>query len=486
MENEEIIVSKETKEEVKVFDFNDQFQAKIAKSILVDIKFAQQIYEVLDVEYFKPRWIKAIIGEHKSFFLKYGTFPSFDVLTQIISEKYLKNEKTKTLAPLIRTFLESNDEVDLNELKYVKEQALEFCRKAEMQKALISAVDMLAINNDQARYERIHKIITKATMSGSDNTMGLSPETERDIDARYNQQARSTIPTGIVELDDRKILNGGLGRGEIGFVVSPSGGGKSHFLTQFGAAAIKSGYNVMHFTFELKEPLVAIRYDSHLTNIPSLECPDKLNLVKQFWEDSNKNKSLGKLRIKFFPTGTPTVNTLRSYLEKLQSAEGFKPDLILVDYAGIMRSTERHESVRHELKYITEELRAFADEYHAALWTALQSNRDGVDADYLDIHNLAESFSQAFIADFILGWSRKLDEKASGVGTGRIIKNRAGFDGINLMMVMDTSRSKIESLVNIDQGIARALDPKTKREMTKDSMRDFVTGMRSPGSRTEL
>lgn len=482
MNNEETNLVEDTKsEEKKTFDFNDQFQTKIAKAILLDFKFAQQIYEVLEIDYFKPRWIRAIIGEHKDFFRKYGTFPSYDVLTQIITDKYLKNEKTRAIAPLIRSFLDNTEDVDFNELKFVKEQALEFCRKAEMQKSLISAVDMLASSNDSARYERIQKVITKATMAGSENTMGMSLESDKDIEARYNVQARMTVPTGIYELDEPKILNGGLGRGEIGFVVSPSGGGKSHWLTQFGAAALKAGKNVMHFTFELREALVAIRYDSNLTDIPSLECPRRIEDIKAFWNNSNSEGKMGKLRIKFYPTGTATVNTLRSYMEKLQSSEGFVPDLIIIDYAGIMRSTERHESIRHELKFITEELRALADEFNCPLWTALQSNRDGVDADYIDINNLAESFSQAFIADFILGWNRKLDEKASGVGTARIIKNRAGYDGINIMMAMDTSRSKIKALVQIDDGLSQNMSAKDKREYNKDSMREFVSGMRAPG-----
>lgn len=482
---QELELQEETKESVKTFDFNDQFQTKVAKAILIDFKFAQQIYEVLEIDYFKPRWIRAIIGEHKTFLQKYGTFPSFEVLTQIITEKYLRNEKTKALAPLIRSFLEDSNEVDYNELKYVKEQTLEFCRRAEMQKSLFSAVDLLAGSNDPARYERIHKLVTKATMAGSENTMGMSLETDKGIEARYSLQARATVPTGIPDLDTATILNGGLGKGELGFVVSPSGGGKSHWLTQFGASAIRAGHDVVHFTFELSEALVAIRYDSNLTNIASLECPKRLPEIKQFWEEANSKNEFGKLRIKSYPTGTATVNTLRSYIEKLQSSEGFKVGLIIIDYAGIMRSTERHESVRHELKFITEELRAFADEFQCPVWTALQSNRDGVDADYIDINNLAESFSQAFIADFILGWNRKLDEKASGVGTARIIKNRAGYDGINITMAMDTSRSKIEALTQMEQASIQKLNPKAQREASKDGIRDFISGVRYPG-RTQM
>ena len=472
-------LSEDTDDEVqtKAFDFSDEFQKKIATAIIVDQKFASQIYEVLEIDYFKPRWIKAILGEHKNFFLKYGTFPSNDSLSHLVAERYFTNDKTKNLAPYLKAFLVDCNNADFKELKYIKEETLEFCRKAAMQKGLLAAVDLLGASNDTKRYERIQNIITKVTMAGSDTTLGLA--LEKDVEARYTEQARKTVPTGVPEFDDVKILNGGLGAGEIGIVISPSGGGKSHWLTQFGAAAMLAGKNVAHFTFELRESLIATRYDSNLTDIPSLECVNKIPDITEFYR---ARPELGKLRIKYYPTGTATVNTLRSYLEKLQSTEGFRPDLILVDYAGIMRSTERHESLRHELKFITEELRAFADEFNCPLWTALQSNRDGVDADFLEINNAAESFAQVFIADFIMGWSRKMEDKVSGIGIARVMKNRAGYDGVNFNMALDTSRSKVSSLQLI--GEAPAYPPKfnPQREEKRDNIRNYVTALNSGGA----
>lgn len=466
---------KEHENEKLHFDFTDDFQKKIAKAILTDRKFAQQIYEVLVIDYFKIKWVKAIIGCDKEFYLKYGAFPEHDVLTQIITDKYLKNEKTRAIAPFLISFLQDAHIVDTNEMKYVKERALEFCRREKMKAAFIECADILGKNGDSARYEAIQNKITKATMAGSETTKGMS--LEDDIELRYVSQKRLAIPTGIPELDSREILNGGLGRSEIGFVVAPSGVGKTHYLIQFGAAALLDKKNVAHFTFELKESVTAIRYDSNLTDIRSIDCPENIEKIKAFYKDNKEE--LGRLRIKFYPTGTATVNTIRSYLEKLKSTEGFVPDLIIVDYAGIMRSTQASESVRHELKYVTEELRALGDEYNAAVWSALQSNRDGVDADFLDLNNLAESFSQAFIADVILGWSRKPEEKATGIGCLRVIKNRAGQDGINYHMALDTSKSKVKALNNVANGVSQAVSPKMAKEVKKDGMKGFIDALRT-------
>ena len=56
--------------------------------------------------------------------------------------------------------------------------------------------------------------------------------------------------------------------------------------------------------------------------------------------------------------------------------KGFKPGLIIIDYADIMRSTRQYDSLRHELKLIYEELRNLAMELGIPVWTASQANRE--------------------------------------------------------------------------------------------------------------
>ena len=59
--------------------------------------------------------------------------------------------------------------------------------------------------------------------------------------------------------------------------------------------------------------------------------------------------------IKEYPTGTASVTTIRNHIEKL-ALRNFKPSLILIDYADIMRSTRQYDSLRHELKLIYDEM----------------------------------------------------------------------------------------------------------------------------------
>lgn len=415
------------------------FQEKILQALLVDRQWASQINEVIDVDYFDYAHLKLLAKNYLGYYKKYKEFPSFDLMTSIVKDDY-KNEKDAIVKDQILEFLKKvRRNEDLGDLGFVKEKTLDFCRKQSLKQALHDSVDL--IHTD--KYETIADVLKKALSKGVAHSPGL--DIASDIDARYSQTYRRTIPTGIPELDNRKILNGGSGAGELNVVIAPTGVGKSHVLVHIGAQAILRGKNVIHYTFELRERQVGIRYDSHLCGIDSLDCFDHRQEIKDFYE---KNAgTLGRLRIKEYPTGTATVNTIRAHIEKL-SHEGIKPDMVIIDYAGIMRSTERYDLPRMELKKIYEELRDFAMELDVPVWTACQSNKEGSDSDIVGLTNMSEAYGQAHICDFVIGVARKEAQKATGYGNMFIAKNRAGVDGVMYKIHLDCARSQLRVLTD--------------------------------------
>jgi replicative DNA helicase len=430
----------------KQFSFDKSFQEKIMQAMLIDQKWAVQFTEVLDVDYFQFAYLKLISNDYISYYQKYKEFPSRELLVTILRED-LKNNVDSLLKDQIKEFffrIESNK--DLSDLPYVKEKALDFCKRAKLQQALMQSIDF--INTEE--YDKVIDVVKKALSAGSEHNVGI--ELLEDIDARYSETYRKTIPTGIPELDSRKILNGGLGTGELGFVVANSGVGKSHILVHFGAAAIKAKKNVVYYSFELNERMIGIRFDSHLVGINSLDCFDRKDQIKHYY--NNHKEDLGKLVIKYYPTGQASCQSLRSHLEKL-SMKGFIPDLILVDYAGIMRSADKNDLLRLELKKVAEELREFADEVQCAVWSACQANKEGATADFIDMTNIAESYGVAHVADFVMGLSRQSAQKSTGFGNIFVAKNRAGVDGIKYHVHLDTSQSRLKVLT--DQEASEAI-----------------------------
>jgi replicative DNA helicase len=424
----------------KVFTFDRVFQEKIVQAMLVDRLWAGQFAEVLNIDFFQFAYLKLVASKYLDYYEKYREFPSMELLLNILVED-LSHNKDTVLRDQIKAFLhrvESNQ--DLGDLSYVKDKSLEFCRKAGLHKAFEESVELL----DTEKYEHIVDIIKKAISAGNVNTPGLN--LFNDIDARYSETYRRTIGTGIPILDDRKILNGGLGGGELGVVIAPTGVGKTHVLVHLGAAALRQGKNVLHYSYEISERATCIRYDSNMLQIDSIECYEHKEDIRKFYEENKEN--LGQLRVKYYPTGTATVNTLRSHMDKLAMTENFRPDMIIIDYAGIMRSTEKYELLRQELKRVFEDLRTFANECDVPVWTAVQSNKDGADKEYVDLTNMAESYGQAHVADFVLGLNRRSANKSTGYGNIFVAKNRNGIDGLQYYVHLDTARSTLRVLTD--------------------------------------
>lgn len=243
----------------------------------------------------------------------------------------------------------------------------------------------------------------------------------------------------------------------------------SHWLTMIGANALREGKNVLHYTFELSETAIGIRYDSNLCDMDSNEVMDRKDEVKKYYEENR----LGRLYIKEYPTNTASIFTLRSHVERLD-LKGFKPDLIIIDYADIMRSTRQFDSLRHELKLVYEELRGLAMELQVPIWTASQSNKEGANSEVIDMTNMSEAYGKAMICDVIVSVSRRPHEKANGWGRLYIAKNRAGRDGLVYPVRMDTARSKFEIMGDADSPAAvAASDEDAQKQALREKWKEL-------------
>lgn len=369
---------------------------------------------------------------------KYNQRPVATSLFKEIVSKELKDDELflNNCMSIVEEMENLKEEEYLN---YVRHNFLEYIRY----KNTMNCLQKSSILAKSGQYRRVESVIKDALKKiNLDYSPGMV--LQDSIENRYNNQSRRTISTGLPEIDHRTILNGGAGAGELCVIIAATGVGKSHVLVHMGAEALKQGKNVLHYTFELREKVVAIRYDSNLVGIDYSDCFEQKELIKRYYE-VNKHR-LGKLYIKEYPTGTATVGMLKSHIEKLKQINNFVPDMVIVDYAGIMRSSEKFDLIRLELKRIFEELRELAMELDIPIWTASQSNREGAKNDVVALTNIAEAYAQAHVCDFVMSLSRKETEKESGIGTLFIAKNRAGKDGITFKVKLDTAQSRLKIL----------------------------------------
>lgn len=599
--------------------YGKPFQEKIFQCLITDKDWASQMYEVMQPSFFDVNYLEYLAERFFAYYDKYKCFPTLGLLVTIIKED-LNERNDIILRDQIINFLHRiKANPHLTDLAYVKDKTLDFCKKQAFKQALEESVDLIQTE----KFDAVLTIMRKAVAVGMPSTVGH--DFFEDAEARFIKINRLACPTGIPQLDAKDILNGGLGRGEIGVVVANTGVGKcvtgdtsitvrymevcidgsrykpwelvrtsqgfvnainvgegsisyadrieiitirdlfeklgfddspeaskhcpwplevlsyddfyriealrttellptvtvelsngqqltgapnhrvmsmtqgtwrfmselvegeqllsslhnpenpkvvsisaskaevvmydlqvhtchsfltngilshnSHWLVAMGANAMRNGKNVLHYTFELTEHAVGLRYDSNLCSVNSSDVQDH----KQEILDKYAGMDLGRLIIKEYPTGAASVVTIRNHVEKLL-LKGFVPSVIIIDYADIMKSTRSYDSLRHELKLIYEELRNLAMDLNIPIWTASQANRDSANAEVVGLENMSEAYGKAMVADVVVSLSRKANEKAHGTGRLFVAKNRAGKDGLVYAVNIDTSMSSFKIL----------------------------------------
>ena len=436
----------------KLSDYGWGFQVKVLAAMFTDRLFLQQISDIIRAEYFESdanSWLLDIILTH---FREYKTPPSKDVLKVKITEienDILKATVLEQLKDVFR-YMESDD------LTFVKDEILKFCKNQEIKQAIMDSVSLLKHGN----FDEIKSKIDSAMKAGADTNIGLEYVT--DVAARYNEAARHTITTGWDVIDD--LMDGGLAPGELGVVMAPAGIGKSWLLINIGANAVKDGKTVIHYTLELNENYVGQRYDSVFTGITAQN-------LKNYREDiESKMLTLkGDLIVKYFPTKSVGVMGLKAHIEKTIML-GKKPDLVIVDYGDLLKvniKKDKHEA----LEDLYEELRGMAGEYEIPVWTASQAGRSALEDDIIEADKIASSYGKVMVADFLMSLSRKVEDKMSGTGRGHVIKNRFGPDGITLPCKINTNNGQFQFFEpQTQQGKQTTQIMKTGENMVKKNL----------------
>lgn len=236
--------------------------------------------------------------------------------------------------------------------------------------------------------------------------------------------------------------------------------GKSMMLVNIAANALSVGYNVIYYTLELAEHKIGLRFDANFSEIGQSEVVFHKESVREIVG----KKCKGKLYIKSYPPRVATTNVFKSHIRQLNNQKGFKPDLIIIDYADIMGEVMTNvrrggESAYESQGSVYEQIRAFSAEVGCPVWTASQATRAAASERILNAEHIAESFRKMHTADVAIGLSRTPEDKVDGTGRITLIKNRLGQDGMVFPITLDTSTTKasvfqamssemVESLLN--------------------------------------
>ena len=410
-----------------ISEFGYSFQVKFIVCLITDKLFLEQIVDILDEKYITNDGFKWIVKEIREYYNEYKT-----TITMEVFKIKIKEIESDLLQVNVKDSLkEIFKSMEADDLEYIKDKSLDFHKTQVLKDAVIQSAQILEVDGNT---DEIKALIDSAMQAGVERNLGHDYLV--DIEERYSETARVTSPTPWDIMNE--LMQGGLGAGELGVVVAPAGIGKSWVLSAMGAYALSQGLNVVHYTLELNEAYVGLRYDSIFSGVESQ------NLKYHKEEVMEKLFNLkGNLTIKYYPTKACTVNTLSAHLKKVTTF-GNKVDMVLVDYADIMRDVGKAQEMRHALGNIYEDLRGMAGELQIPIWTASQANRSALDEDVIEASKVAESYAKVMTADFVMSLSRKIEDKIGNTGRFHVIKNRFGPDGLTYPAKINTNIGKIE------------------------------------------
>ncbi len=417
--------------------FGKHFQENLVQIMFEDRVFCDQVGEVFKIEFLEQKYLQQFVDKLFNYKDKYQTHPSSQAIATILRTEL--DENNQVLSKQVRDFfarIQANPSVQDEE--YVKHTSLDFCRKQKLKEALMKSANLL----QNASFDEISVLINDALKLGSDNSYGY--DYKLDFEKRFVLKLRNPVTTGWDLID--KISKGGLGQGELGVVIAPTGAGKSMALVHLGTQGLLDGLTVVHFTLELGDTVVASRYDSCMTGI---HLKDLYHRKEDIYSEVKKVK--GNVIVKEYPTKSASVTTLRNHLSKLQN-RGVKIGMIIVDYADLLKPTGNYKEKRIELESIYENLRGLSQEFKCPIWTASQTNRGGLNAEVVTMESISEAFNKCFVADFICSISRTIKDKNSNQARMFIAKNRNGPDGLIFSMHMDTSCVKLQVIDKTDVG----------------------------------
>ena len=441
--------------------FGKTFQESLCRLILLDRPFADQIGEVLDFNFFELKYLQVFCKKVYDYKERYKTHPTTDIMLTVLRTE-LDDENEAIQGQVRNYFARALAKNEAESESYIKDVSLDFCRKQKLKEAILKSIKLIKSSS----FDEVKSEIDAALKLGSDNNFGH--DYIRDFELRYVPRHRFPVSTGWKKIDD--MSEGGLGKGELGVVIAPTGAGKSMALVHLGAEALKQGKTVVHYTLELQDKVVANRYDSCLTGIPIRSLVQHKDEILEKIQDIE-----GSLVVKEYPTKTASTNTIRMHLERLRN-RGINVGTIIVDYGDLLRPTRQRKEKRTELESIYEELRALAQQFECPLWTASQTNRSGLNAEVITMESISEAFNKCFVADFIFSISRTVEDKNTNMGRIYIAKNRNGPDGLVFPLFMDTSVVEIKVLQQTEE-IQQAAYGSTKG--TLEDLRERYKNFRS-------
>lgn len=408
------------------------FENVIIKFLFTNFEIRDKIFPFLSPKIFDNKSNIDIIKKYIQYYQKFGTFPT-------ISEMKLEIDNDDVFNHLI-----SIKDLDISEFNhdFLLSEIEDFFKKKLILSVITDTAETLT-KNELDKASNSPDKLREAFAFSFDTKIGL--DVFNELDRIYNElhNKDKIISTGILALD--RFIKGGVHEKSLTLFLAESNLGKSLIMCSLATNMLLQNKNVLYISLEMSELKIAERI---LANIFDIDINEISEIEKSFFMElfNNCKKNINNnLIIKEFPTRSVSTNHIRNLLKELKIKKNFIPDVIFIDYLGIMLSctSNRNDNTYVEVKRISEEVRGLAVELGIPIISSIQTNRSGFGSVELDLTDTADSIGVVATADIIVGVTQPDEFRNLNKFVWIILKNRYGLNKKKMTVLVDYFKMRI-------------------------------------------
>ena len=397
-----------------MYPFSSNVQRGIIYLLKNDHDFFSQIAPLVSPEYFEYPAHARIYETVVSHYDAYLSIPTDDFIIEDIRKEIGDNGKISDYVEELEDINAINPE-SIENKEYVLDLVEDFAKKEALKGAIKDSIIHLKNENYGAIEHNIREALTVSRQVdiGQNYFSDVSDRFKRlyEVSEKERDMFKTMIPTL------NSAVEGGLQRKEIGMVVAPPGVGKSLFLANQCVQSLMENRKVLYVSLEMSEDRVAQRLDSIASLISQRKMksdPTSLVKVRERLNLFKEKFSNGDLVIKELPCGSTSVHGIRALLSILRNHERFEPDVIIVDYIGLLRSNDKGMAKYEAMEQTVSEMRGMAQEHNCVVWTATQTNRQGRNVRLITDSELGDSYGQIRPVDLAVSLNQSREEYDEG------------------------------------------------------------------------
>lgn len=432
-----------------MFEINDEMNVMILSNLLYNPEYFIKVYHHLLPKYFpEGSAYKDLFIVINKFYERYEGRPTKMAINIELNSSGLPEDRFNNTKQLLNNITAiSGEDVDI-----MVKQTEKYVRDVAYYNTIEDIVEIYANDKlpEESRNKRLPSLestqdmVAKALAISFDNNLG------HDYNTGFEER-RLAYLEGVMKIPFRlesmnKMTNGGVERKTLNIPIAPTGVGKSMWLCSLAVDYIMQGYNVLYVTLEMSEMQVSKRIDANILDI-SLNNMNQDTLDSELYMTKAKEfmakPHMGTLKVKEYASREASVNDFKSLIDDYRIKENFVPDIVIVDYLMIIKSSDRVKVAEHErLNKLAVELRALAFAYDVAVWSPMQTNRDGTDKSDLSLSDIAGSFDVSHHADFIVMIIESEDGTDRRTQRVKTVKNRYGSKDDNGVVDLFVTKGK--------------------------------------------